>query len=98
MTKDDVIFPEGFSFKRNDNAPDFVVGKLAIKVDEATAWLKSNAKNGWVNIDVKQAKAGNYYCQKDTWESKTNTTNETATKPTNKKKVEEVAESDDLPF
>lgn len=96
MNNDDVIFADGFSFKRNENAPEFVVGKLALKVDEATAWLKTNSKNGWVNIDIKQSKAGNYYCQKDTWESKSNGATETPTKPTSKKEV--VIEEDDLPF
>ncbi len=47
----------------------FVVGKQSIKVDEAIAFLKANAKNGWVNLDIKQAKGGNYYCELDTWEA-----------------------------
>ena len=64
------IFATGFSFKRNENAPDFVVGKQSIKVDEAVAFLQANQKNGWVNLDVKQAKGGNYYLELDTWESK----------------------------
>ena len=29
---DEKIFADGFSFKRNDNAPEFVVGKQSIKV------------------------------------------------------------------
>ena len=67
---DEKIFADGFSFKRNDNAPEFVVGKQSIKVDEAIAFLKANAKNGWVNLDVKRAKGGNYYMELDTWEAK----------------------------
>ena len=35
----DKIFADGFIFKRNDNAPDFVVGRLSIKVDEAIKFL-----------------------------------------------------------
>lgn len=64
------IFATGFSFKRNANSPDFVVGKQSIKVDEAVAFLQANQKNGWVNLDVKQAKGGNYYLELDTWEAK----------------------------
>lgn len=64
------IFATGFSFKRNANAPDFVVGKQSIKVDEAIAFLQANQKNGWVNLDVKQAQGGNYYMELDTWEAK----------------------------
>lgn len=67
----DKIFANGFSFKRNANAPEFVVGKQSIKVDEAIAFLQQNQKNGWVNLDVKQAKNGNYYMELDTWEATT---------------------------
>lgn len=68
----DKIFANGFSFKRNANAPEFVVGKQSIKVDEAVAFLQQNQKNGWVNLDVKQAKNGNYYMELDTWEATNN--------------------------
>ena len=76
---EDKIFAEGFSFKRRDNAPEFVVGRQSIKVDEAVAWLKAHAKNGWVNIDIKQARGGNYYCELDTWESPNTKTNNATT-------------------
>lgn len=96
---EDKIFAEGFSFKRRDNAPEFVVGRQSIKVDEAVAWLKAHAKNGWVNIDIKQARGGNYYCELDTWESpKSGYNDNTNTKATNTKKAEVLTESDDLPF
>jgi len=64
------IFADGFSFKRNENAPDFVVGRVSIKVEDAVAFMKQNAKNGWVNLDVKQARSGNYYMELDTFEPK----------------------------
>jgi hypothetical protein len=64
------IFANGFSFKRNDNAPDFIIGKQSIKVDEAVAFLQAKQKNGWVNLEIKQAKGGNYYTELDTWEPK----------------------------
>jgi len=64
------VFADGFSFKRNDNAPEFVVGRQSVKVDEAVAFLQQHQKNGWVNIDIKQSKKGTYYCELDTWEAK----------------------------
>lgn len=64
------IFANGFSFKRNNNAPDFIIGKQSIKVDEAVAFLQAKQKNGWVNLEIKQAKNGNYYMELDTWEPK----------------------------
>jgi hypothetical protein len=64
------VFADGFSFKRNDNAPEFVVGRQSVKVDEAVTFLQQHQKNGWVNIDIKQSKKGTYYCELDTWEAK----------------------------
>jgi len=62
------VFANGFAFKKNASAPDFVVGKLSVKTDEAVEFIKEHAKKGWVNIDIKQAKSGNYYCELDTYE------------------------------
>ncbi len=62
------IFADGFSFKRKDNAPDFVVGRMSVKVSDAKKFLDSHAKNDWVNIDVKTAKSGKIYMELDTWE------------------------------
>ena len=89
------IFANGFSFKRNNNAPDFIIGKQSIKVDEAVAFLQAKQKNGWVNLEIKQAKGGNYYMELDTWES----TKATTTTKTTTTKVETVEEDGgDLPF
>ena len=41
----DKIFADGFIFKRRENAPDFVIGNISVKVDEAVAFLKANHKN-----------------------------------------------------
>lgn len=96
------IFADGFSFKRNDNAPNFVVGRLSMKVEDAVVFLKANAKNGWVNVDIKQAQAGNYYCELDTW---TPNNNSDAASSSNAPKQQAapapaavVEEEDDLPF
>jgi hypothetical protein len=67
------VFADGFSFKRREGAPEFVIGRQSIKVDEAVAFLKANVKNGWVNIDIKQSKKGTFYCELDTWEAKPQT-------------------------
>jgi len=34
MANEEKIFADGFSFKRNEKAPDFVVGRLSIKADD----------------------------------------------------------------
>lgn len=75
--QDEKIFADGFSFKRRDDAPDFVVGEISVKVDNAVKFLQSNQKNGWVNLKVNTAKStGKPYIELDTWQ------------PTKKDKVE----------
>ena len=68
VQEEEKIFADGFSFKRKPNAPDFVVGSMSVKVDEAVDFLKEHKKKGWVNIDIKTAKSGNLYMELDTWE------------------------------
>tara|TARA_R100001443_G_scaffold40029_1_gene53416 strand:+ start:6365 stop:6628 length:264 start_codon:yes stop_codon:yes gene_type:complete len=82
------IFADGFSFKKRENAPDFVVGRLSIKVEDALSFLKDKSSNGWVNININQARSGNYYCELDTWKPK-----EEAQASTPK-----VEEKEELPF
>ena len=54
--------PQGFIFKKpHDNAPDFVKGKVSIKVEDFEAWMKANAENGWLNLDLLESKDGKYY-------------------------------------
>jgi hypothetical protein len=65
---DEKIFADGFIAKRSDKAPDFVTCSLSIKVGEAVAFLQQHAKEGWVNLQVKQSKNGKYYVELDTWQ------------------------------
>lgn len=70
------IFADGFSFRRNENAPDFVVGRVSIKVEDAIAFMRNNQKNGWVNISIKYGRTGNPYCELDNFEAKGMSKNE----------------------
>ena len=67
MSNPEKVFADGFIFKRNPKAPEFVVGRVSVKVDDAIAFLKQNERNGWVNMDIKQARSGNYYIELDTF-------------------------------
>jgi hypothetical protein len=69
MEKKDKIFADGILFKRNENAPAFVIGKQSFKVKEAVAFLLANEKNGWVNLNINQGQNGKYYIELDTWEA-----------------------------
>ena len=84
------VFADGFSFKRRESAPEFVIGNVSIKVDEAVPFLQKHAKSGWVNLNVLTAKSGKMYVELDQWEPNANTKTE--------KQVSPVAQDDDLPF
>lgn len=71
------VFAEGIIFKRNENAPDFVVGAMSVKVEEAVPFLQANAKNGWTNLQIKQSQGGKYYVELDTFEPKSKTSEPT---------------------
>jgi len=44
-TKEEIVFADGFKFRRKHaNAPDFVLGSLSIKVDDAISFLKENQR------------------------------------------------------
>jgi len=63
------VFADGFVFKRREDAPDFVIGSIAIKVDDALAFLKANVKaDGWVNLNINISKGGKPYIELDTFE------------------------------
>jgi hypothetical protein len=71
MAQDEKIFADGFSFKRNEKAPEFVIGRLSMRVDEAVAFIKQHERNGWVNLNIKTARSGNHYVELDTYEAPT---------------------------
>jgi hypothetical protein len=97
--QEEKIFADGFVFKRNEKAPDFVIGRMSIKVEEAIAFLKQHEENGWVNLGVKTARSGNYYVELDTFKPKSD---DSAVDKYNKAKSaptpEPAEEEDDLPF
>ncbi len=96
----DKVFADGFIFKRNGNAPDFVIGRLSLKASEAIAFINEHQKNGWVNLDIKKARSGNYYIELDTYEStRTNDANGSDRAPQKQSsKPAAKEEEEDLPF
>ena len=62
------IFADGFILKKpHEKAPDFVLGKISINVDEAIRFLLKHAENGWVNLDMKKNQQGKWYMQLNDW-------------------------------
>lgn len=96
---DEKIFADGFVFKRNEKAPEFVVGRLSLKVDDAVAFIKANQSNGWINLDVKTARSGNFYVELDTFKptQKAEAPQQSAPKKTTAKQMLE-EEAEELPF
>ena len=98
------VFADGFVFKRREDAPDFVIGNIAIKVDEAIAFIKANVKDdGWVNLNINISKGGNPYMELDTFEPDAS---KRKTQKVEKKVLEKVVlsepveddDADELPF
>jgi hypothetical protein len=85
MEKKDKVFAKGFNFKRSENAPEWVVGKLSIKLEDAMPFLTQNQSGDWVNLSIARGQQGNYYIELDTW------------KPTGQAPVQ-AKSSTDLPF
>lgn len=71
----DKIFADGFIFKKDEQTPEFVIGKISIKVEEATEFLKNHSNNGWVNLDVKLSQGGKHYMELNTWKPNTEKSN-----------------------
>ena len=62
--------PKGIYFKLpHEKAPDFVKGKISIKVVEALEYLqdKFKADQEWLNLDIKVSKQGKGYLAVDNW-------------------------------
>ena len=98
------IFADGFVFKRQEKntaliplAPTesnhFVLGRLSVKTEDAVAWLKEHTnKDGWVSINIRKSKGGNFYCDLDTWEP------DKSVVDTKKEPAVKDLPADDLPF
>lgn len=54
--------------KPHPNAPSFVIANISVKVEDFAPFMEENAKGGWLNIGIKEAKSGKFYAELDTWE------------------------------
>ncbi len=65
-------FAKGIYFKRpTEGSPEWVKGKMSIKLDEAIAFLKE-AEGEWMNLDLLQSKDGTkLYFAVNTWKPET---------------------------
>lgn len=84
MEKQEKTFADGFMFKMNPNSPEWVVGGLSLKADDAIAFIQKHQDKGWVNLKINIGKSGKPYVELDTW------------KPEPKKEM--ATSEDSLPF
>lgn len=83
------VFADGFSFRKpTGDAPEYVVGRLSLKVDEAIDFInKHKNANGWVNLSIMVGRSGNPYVELDTYEPKKQEGEPTEAKPKAKPKA-----------
>ena len=63
----DIVFVDGMIFKKvNENAPEWIKLKLSIKRTELINWLQ-NQSSDWIDIDIKESKAGKLYAAINNW-------------------------------
>lgn len=57
----DIKFVDGMIVKApHEKAPDFVKAAISIKREELIQWLEGE-QGEWINLDVKESKAGKWY-------------------------------------
>ncbi len=62
-------FADGLRFNTpSPKAPEFVKGQISINIEKFIPWAQANAdQRGWINLDVKESKGGNIYCELNTF-------------------------------
>ena len=70
MEQKEKVFANGFMFKMKPDSPEWVIGSLSLKADEAIEFIKQHTNKGWVNLNVHVGKSGKPYVELDTWEPK----------------------------
>ena len=73
MEKQTKVFADGFMFKMNPNSPEWVVGSLSLKAEDAITFIQKHTDKGWVNLKINIGKSGKPYVELDTWKPETKT-------------------------
>ena len=51
MEKKEKVFADGLNFKRNENAPEWVIGRLSANKVQFIKWLEEQ-EGDWVNMNI----------------------------------------------
>lgn len=67
---DDIEFVDGLIVEAPpENAPNFVKARISIKRKDLGNWLRGK-DDEWINVDVKESKAGKWYAAVSTFKPK----------------------------
>lgn len=95
MANQEKNFANGFILTRRSGAPDYVVGNVAINVQEFTEWLNTyKNEKGWVNLNLMQSQGGKFYAEQNTWQPEQGG----ATKAAAPAPAMQTNDDDDFPF
>ena len=95
----DIEFPSGiYAKKPSDKAPDFVWGKINIKLDDAILFLQKEMDNGeeWVNLELLESKENKLYLKIDRWKPDGSKSRSKPVDP--RKHAADDGFNDDIPF
>jgi len=88
---------KGIFFKDpHPNAPDFVKGKISIRIEEFKKFLEEKSGDEWINLQISESRGGKNYISVDNWKpnaSKAKT--ESYTPPS---QPQPYVADDDIPF
>ena len=66
-------FVDGLRVKeRNENTPEWIKMKLLVNRLQLIEWLQGQTEK-WIEIDIKESKAGKLYCEVNNWKPKAST-------------------------
>ena len=95
----DKVFCEGFNFERRENAPDFVVGRLSVKVEKAKEFLDAHKNDrGYVNMNILMSRSGGYYVEKDNWQPKKKEDGSWTPRPQTQAQIDEMKNMDTIDY
>lgn len=93
------IFADGFYFERRENAPDFVIGRLSVKVNKVKDFLDAHVNDrGYVNLNILRSKDGGAYMELDTWQPKKQENGSWTPKPQTQEQIDEMKNRTDIEY
>ena len=93
------IWADGFYFERRENAPDFVIGRLSVKVNKAKDFLDAHVNDrGYVNLNILRSKDGGAYMELDLWQPKKQENGSWTPKPQTQEQIDEMKNRTDIEY